>query len=224
MASFTKFYAAIGYEYKDESLAKLALTHRSKSAEHNERLEFLGDSLLNFIMAAKLYQRFPLLREGDLSRIRAGLVNGETLGEIARELKIGVFLRLGVGEKKSGGDERTSILANAMEAIIGSIYLDTGIKKCEQVVLNWYKERLKHVPNTAQKKDPKTTLQEYLQAQHLPLPDYHVEKITGQSHAQVFYVVCRVDGLPHQGKGKGTSRRRAEQQAATKLLKLLRIE
>ena len=180
MSSITKLYGLIGYQFQDENLITLALTHRSMANEHNERLEFLGDSILNFVIAARLYQQFPDLREGELSRIRAGLVKGETLADIGRELTLGEFLRLGAGEKKSGGEKRCSILANTVEAIIGAVYLDAGTVACEQMVLHLYQARLADVPNTAQEKDPKTTLQEYLQGHRLPLPDYHIDKISGR--------------------------------------------
>lgn len=223
MSEYQQLYKKLNYHFSDRDLTQQALTHRSMSAKNNERLEFLGDSLLNLIMAESLYRSFPSLREGELSRLRAGLVNGETLAALARELEIGNFIRLGVGEQKSGGADRDSILADTMESIIGAIYLDANFEQCKKTVLSWYENRLEDVPDMILIKDPKTSLQEYVQSHHLNLPDYTIVDIKGQSHAQTFFIECKVEGIPHVSKGHGSSRRRAEQEAAAKLLKMLGI-
>ena len=210
------------YQFKDTSLLKAALTHRSVRGENNERLEFLGDSLLNFIIGEQLYRTFPQAKEGDLSRLRASLVKGETLAEIAQEFELGDFLRLGPGELKSGGFARKSILADAFEAIIGAIYLDSNFESCRERVLDWFAERIKEIHLSLQK-DPKTRLQEYLQAQHLPLPKYEILAIEGEAHAQVFHIECKVPGLSFATSSIGPSRRKAEQYAAEKFLDLLKV-
>ena len=223
MSNYQNLYKKLSYQFHDETLITQALTHSSMSDKHYERLEFLGDSLLNLIIAEKLYQSFPNLREGELSRLRAGLVNGETLAELARELHIGDFLRLGIGEKKSGGADRDSILADCMEAIIGAIYLDADFEQCRERVITWCEERIAAVPEMILKKDPKTSLQEYVQAHHLPLPNYKIIDIKGKSHAQQFVIECRVAGIPYVCKGNGSTRRRAEQGAAAKLLEIIGV-
>jgi ribonuclease-3 len=210
------------YQFKDISLLKAALTHRSVRGENNERLEFLGDSLLNFIIGEQLYRTFPQAKEGDLSRLRASLVKGETLAEIAQEFELGDFLRLGPGELKSGGFARKSILADAFEAIIGAIYLDSNFESCRERVLDWFAERVKAIHLSLQK-DPKTRLQEYLQAQHLPLPRYEILTIEGEAHAQIFHIECKVSGLSFVTSSVGPSRRKAEQYAAEKFLDLLKV-
>lgn len=210
--------ARIGHEFKDEELLHLALTHRSVSGKNNERLEFLGDSLLNFIIADALYLRYPNLKEGELSRLRANLVNGTTLAALAREFKIGDCLILGIGELKSGGFQRDSILADSLEAIIAAIYLDADITTCRERVLMWFDSRLKDPDATKQLKDPKTRLQEYLQSHQLPLPQYSILAIEGEAHAQIFHVQCRVPGIDITTKSVATTRRAAEQQAADDFL------
>lgn len=211
----------LGYVFVDKKLLKMALTHRSARGKNNERLEFLGDGLLNFVVAAELYQNYAMAKEGELSRRRANLVNGEVLADIAKELNLGDFLYLGVSELKNGGTSRKSILANALEAIIGAIYLDSGIEACQECLLNWYGKRLKHTLKS-NLKDPKSVLQELLQAKKLPVPDYYILKTEGKAHSCVFYVACRVAHLPFMGEGSGTSRRSAEQAAATHFLGLLK--
>lgn len=206
------------YQFKQADLLQQALTHRSYSSSHNERLEFLGDSLLNLFIASALYERFPQAREGDLSRLRAQLVKGTTLTEIAKELNLGPHLRLGSGEKKSGGQQRESILADVVEAIIGAIYRDSNFESCEAVVLSWYQQRLEAIDLSRSAKDAKSTLQEILQAKHLPLPDYRVIETRGQAHQQQFVVQCELKPLGIKSLAEGRSRKIAEQKAASDLL------
>lgn len=193
-----------------------ALTHRSASAHNNERLEFLGDALLNLIIAEYLFQRYPKAAEGELSRLRASLVKGETLADLARELKLGDWLRMGPGELKSGGYRRESILSDALEAVIGAVYLDGGFGACRDLVLRLYEDWLARLSSASELKDPKTRLQEYLQARQRPLPVYNVLEIHGEPHAQSFTVECVVVDL--RTIAVGSSRRKAEQEAARLLL------
>src|SRR5579862_3129653 len=165
----------LDYEFKQPKLLKIALTHRSKGGDNNERLEFLGDAIVNFVIAEALYQQFPKATEGELSRWRATLVNRDTLAELAKEFSLGQYLFLGPGELRSGGTERQSILSCAMEAIIGAVYLDGGFDVTYQCIIDWYKPLLKSLSTAASHKDPKTLLQEYLQGQRFSLPIYHVE-------------------------------------------------
>ncbi len=211
----------IGYSFQNLELFKSALTHRSVRGSNNERLEFLGDSIVNFIIAEALYKRLPSAKEGELSRLRANLVKGETLAELAREFNLGHYLNLGPGELKSGGFRRESILADAIEAIIGAIYLDGGISECQQCVLKWYTERLQLQALQLYIKDAKTKLQEYLQSKGLELPNYEVLSIQGEAHEQTFHVSCIVASLVIKAEGVGSSRRKAEQEAAKNLLALL---
>lgn len=211
----------LGYDFKETQLLEIALTHRSAAKKHNERFEFLGDSLINHIIAAALFELFPKAKEGELSRLRAGLVRGETLAELAREFSLGHYIKLGFGEKRSGGANRTSILADTLEAIAGAIYLDRGMEVCRERVLAWYEKRLANVSFKDDIKDPKTRLQEYTQAKQLPLPEYAVKNIQGKSHAQIFNVECKVQGLPYVTASTGQTRRKAEQAAAKKYLALL---
>lgn len=211
------FLRRLGHQFADESLRDQALTHRSASARHNERLEFLGDALLGQIISAQLFHRFPDASEGEMSRMRASLVKEKTLAELAAELQLGDVLLLGSGELKSGGFRRESILADALEALIGAIYLDAGFPVCEQAVLRLYAERLEQLPVAGTDKDAKTQLQETLQGARLPLPQYDLLATYGEAHAQTFHVRCTL----HDGstaEGRGSSRRRAEQQAAAELL------
>jgi len=213
--------ALLGYHFKDAELLKKALAHRSVSHNNNERLEFLGDALLNFIIGAQLFYKFPTAQEGELTRMRARLVREETVALIARELQLHDFIQLGVGELKSGGHNRASILADALEAIIGAIYLDASLEVCKQTLLKWYDTQLKMIhPDTIQK-DPKTLLQEYLQAKSLATPEYVVEKISGLAHEQTFFVSCTIKALSQIFKGQGRSRRVAEQAAAQIALEAL---
>lgn len=214
----------LGYQFQRQELLHLALTHRSASNKHNERLEFLGDSILSFTIASTLYQRFPGADEGDLSRMRATLVRGYTLAEIAREFELGECLYLGPGELKSGGFRRESILADAVEAIIGALFLDSDIHNTERLILNWYQKRLDEISPGDKQKDAKTRLQEYLQGRHLPLPCYMVAEVHGEAHDQEFIIHCQVNGIAQPVMGKGSSRRKAEQIAAEQVLKLLELE
>lgn len=213
----------LGYSFRDESLLDLALTHRSRGAANNERLEFLGDSLLNMIVAEALFHRFPRSREGELSRLRAQLVKGETLAEIARDFDLGNCLALGEGELKSGGFRRASILADAVEALLAAIYLDSGdVDVCRERALAWYGDRIANVAVGDEAKDPKSALQEFLQARGQPLPEYEVVGVSGEAHAQLFTISCRVSLLPEAVVTRGSNRREAEKKAAAAALELLR--
>lgn len=218
-----KLSQRLGYEFRDETLVLLALTHRSKGANNNERLEFLGDSILNFVIADDLYQRFGQAKEGKLSRLRARMVKGQTLADLAREFDLGDFLLLGSGELKSGGHRRESILADTVEAIIGAIYLDAGLEAARERVLAWYASRLDELSLEDPIKDPKTRLQEYQQGRHMVLPRYQVLTVDGPSNQQIFTVECRIPELP-AAIAEGASRRAAEQAAAQKLLAGLGID
>ena len=204
----------LGYQFKSTAILTQALTHRSYSGINNERLEFLGDGALNFIIANQLYQRFPKLPEGDLSRLRAALVKEATLSEIAFSLNIGDALKLGEGELKSAGWRRPSILADALEAIIGAVYVDGGFLAAEALVLKLYEERLAIIDPKIIDKDAKSQLQEYLQGKKMNLPDYNVVSIEGEAHAQTFKMECVIEKLKITAVGEGSSRRVAEQQAA----------
>lgn len=204
----------LGYAFRQSDLLQQALTHRSAAPANNERLEFLGDSLLNMIIAEILYERFPRAPEGDLSRLRARLVNGQTLGNIGMEIELGSYLQLGSGELKSGGRRRKSILADAVEAVIGAVYLDGGFAACREMVRGWYTSRLDSLPPVEQLKDAKTRLQEYLQGRSLPLPQYELLSAEGADHAKTFVVACRIADLDIVCEGEGASRRKAEQAAA----------
>lgn len=211
----------LGYRFTEPRLLEEALTHRSASARNNERLEFLGDGALNFVIAAELFHRYPDSSEGDLSRLRSSLVKGETLAQIGASLDLGNYLQLGSGELKSGGYRRESILADGVEALLGAIYLDANFERCREVVLLLYSDALNDINPKRQLKDPKTRLQEYLQARQLPLPSYDVEAIGGQPHNQLFKVICSISLLDKPIRGSGTSRRRAEQAAAERVLRIL---
>lgn len=212
----------LGYSFSNAKLLKMALTHRSSDEENNERLEFLGDSIINCIMAEMLYLKFPFAQEGDLSRWRASLINRDMLGRLARELDLGSFLFLGPGELKTGGFERQSILSCAIEAVIGAIYLDGGFIVVRECVLRWYQPLLHTVSFETSHKDPKTQLQEYLQSIRFPLPIYFVDSVSGESHQQYFTVSCQIEGFQQKAIGKGTSRRRAEQEAASIMLGMIK--
>ena len=214
----------IGYQFKQPERLLLALTHRSFGNQNNERLEFLGDSIVNMVIAEHLYQHFEKAREGQLSRLRARMVKGVTLAEIGREFKLGQYLRLGSGELKSGGFRRESILADAIESIIGAIYLDSDFYTCREQVLRWFEQRLKRLDIQDTQKDPKTRLQEYLQSRQFPLPNYDVISVDGQAHNQTFHVSCALPSLDRKTSGTGSSRRIAEQEAARNALKQLGVE
>ncbi|HEC84832.1 MAG: ribonuclease III [Candidatus Parabeggiatoa sp. nov. 2] len=220
---YTRLCQALGYRFKQEDYLTTALTHRSAGTPHNERLEFLGDALLSCIMAEALFERFPASREGELTRLRANLVKRDTLVKIAQRLELGQYLRLGEGELKTGGEGRASILADGVEAIIGAIYRDSGMQTCQSVVLQLWEKSLSNL-SLRQIKDPKTRLQEYLQAKQQALPVYRVLAIGGTPHAQQFKVECLVPGLPQPTYGGGESRRRAEQSAAAQALGVLNVE
>lgn len=218
---YAKLSRQIGYEFKDAGLLKQALTHRSAAKQHNERLEFLGDAVLGMIIARELYDKFPNVPEGKLTRMRSTLVKGDTLAELARESDVGELMNLGPGELKSGGHRRSSIIADAMEAIIGAIYLEAGLAQTEEVVLHLWKSRINKLDPNEHPKDAKTRLQEFLQSRRLPLPLYEVVEITGKDHAQTFVVHCQVANLDTPLEGVGSSRRKAEQQAAKLALETL---
>lgn len=219
--SLNAFSRRLGHDFSDPDLLELAMTHRSFGGQNNERLEFLGDSIVNFVIAEALFQRFPEAREGQLSRLRARLVKGQTLAELAREMAFGEHLRLGSGEMKSGGHRRDSILADAVEAVIGAIYLDAGMQTVRARVLSWYAVRLEAISLQDTQKDPKTRLQEFLQSRQAPLPRYEVVNVDGEAHAQTFSVECHIELLEGHTTGIGPSRRHAEQQAAEKALERL---
>ena len=204
----------LGYPFKNPALLLQALTHRSFAANNNERLEFLGDSVLNFIIAHQLYLRFTRLPEGDLSRLRAQLVKESSLADIAFGLNLGDELKLGEGELKSAGWRRPSILADALEAIIGAVYIDGGFAQAEVLVLKLYTEKLANIDPKIIDKDAKSQLQEYLQGKKIELPDYNVLAIDGEAHAQTFRMQCVINKLNISTVGEGSSRRIAEQQAA----------
>ena len=213
----------LGYTFQNPALLEEALSHRSVKGNNNERLEYLGDSILNFVIAHALFLQYPQAKEGELSRLRACLVRGETLAAVARELQLGQYIRLGVGEMRSGGHKRDSILADAVEAIIGAVYQDGGMECCQQLVLRWFESRILAVRETPAK-DPKTLLQEYLQSRKHELPQYQIVSVEGQDHQQIFTVNCQVKGLKHVTTGQASSRRKAEQQAALNYLQLIQTE
>ena len=211
---------SLHYFFTDKSLILTALTHRSFGKSNNERLEFLGDSILGYLVAERLFQRFTAAPEGALSRIRSSLVNQTTLSSIARELDLGGCLRLGDGEKKTGGD-RDSILADSLEALIAAIYLDSDLENCGRVVESLFESRLQEDIEIVQQKDPKTQLQEFSQARGHKLPEYSVVKVEGEAHNQIFYVQCSVEGFAMIEASVGSSKRSAEQAAAKEMLKLI---
>jgi ribonuclease III len=204
----------IGHAFRNPVLLVQALTHRSHSSPHNERLEFLGDSLLNCVIAGELYNRFADLSEGDLSRFRSNLVRQQALADLALGLQLGELLRLGEGEIKSGGARRPSIMADALEALFGAVYLDAGFEAVQGVIQGLYAPVMENFDPTAQGKDPKTMLQEHLQGRHIALPQYQVVATRGQAHVQRFEVECVIAELNVRTRGEGASRRVAEQDAA----------
>lgn len=213
-----RLQSRLNYEFSDIQLLDIATTHRSVSARNNERSEFLGDSILGFVVADHLYHQFPTADEGQLSRLRASLVKKETLAIIGRDLSLGKFLRLGQGELRSGGHSRDSILADAVEAIIAAIYLDADYPTARQFILDLYESQLKQVSLVKGQKDPKTRLQELLQSKQLNLPAYEVIEASGPQHKQQFVVSCYVENLDLTTTGSGESKRKAEQDAAQKVL------
>ena len=219
---FSRLVRSLGYRFNEPGLLRQALTHRSYGTPHNERLEFLGDSVLNCSIARALYDQFPDLPEGTLSRLRANLVRQESLADIAVELKLGDSLLLGDGELKSGGFRRPSIVADALESIFGAIFLDGGFEAVRGVVLQLFKSRLQVIDPNVTGKDAKTQLQEWLQGHHFPLPDYQLTGTEGEAHDQEFVVVCDLPTLKLSTEGRGKSRRAAEQEAAR--VALTRVE
>lgn len=208
----------LGYNFNDIELLNEALTHRSFASKNNERLEFLGDSILNFVIAHELFKLYPDVQEGDLSRLRASLVNRESLADIANQLHLGEVIKLGSGELKSGGFRRPSILADTVESILGAVYSDGGFEVCRELIIQLYASRLASPADLQSLKDSKTQLQELLQSRHFALPDYEVVKITGHAHAQLFQVMCNVAQMNIKVTGEGKSRRKAEQKAAEKAI------
>lgn len=211
----------LGFRFNDLNLLRFALTHRSAGGVNNERLEFLGDSVLGFIVAEALFERFPQADEGVLSRLRATLVNQASLAEIARGIHLGDYLILGVGELRSGGFRRDSILSDALEAIIGAVFKDQGYAFCRQWVMTLFAESFERLSSAHWSKDPKTQLQELMQAKGLDLPSYRLLSLTGQPHDQSFVVECSIALAVEPSTGTGSSRKRAEQQAAQMMLSRL---
>ncbi len=222
MANLSTLCEKLDYRFNDESLLIEALSHRSSGAVNYERLEYLGDSFLNFTIATEVFHHRPDDDEGALSRLRASLVRQSTLAEIARELQLGDYLNMGVGELRSGGFKRDSILSDVVESIIGAVFLDSGFEAARKLVLRLYGNRVVELPPSAELKDPKTRLQEWLQAQSLDRPEYEVVEATGKSHDMRFTVVCSLNALNLSVKSTSTSRRKAEQAAAASMLE--RIE
>ncbi len=214
----------IGYTFNNIDLLNHALTHRSANKIHNERLEYLGDSILSFVIAEALFNRFPNVDEGDLSQMRSSLVCGEMLAIIGQNFSIGEYMILGQGELKSGGHRRESIISDALEAIIGAIYLDSNIQTVKKLILLWYQTRLNEIQPGIKQKDPKTRLQEYLQGLRLARPVYLIIEVIGDDHEQEFVVQCKLDGDNNRYLGRGVSRRKAEQAAAQMAIEKLGIK
>ncbi len=221
LSDYHRLQQRLAYDFNDIELLKLALTHRSYGHHNNERLEFLGDALLNSTIAQCLYFKFPDQKEGVLSRLRASLVKGQTLAAIARDLALGDYLIMGAGERKSGGSNRDSILADGVEAIIGAIFLDADILRCQQFVKTVFQTHLQNMTIDKHLKDPKTRLQELLQARQQPLPVYSVVKVGGVSHQQAFTVSCATALFAEAAQATAPNRRQAEQLAAEKVLQAL---
>ncbi|UCH46834.1 MAG: ribonuclease III [Betaproteobacteria bacterium] len=212
----------IGHRFENRNLLNQALTHRSYGAPHNERLEFLGDSVLNCVIAKLLYERFPEIAEGDLSRVRANLVNQQSLFDLASNLDLGEHVMLGQGEIRSGGSKRPSILADALEALLGAVFLDAGFKAVSNVIVSMFEPVMSELDPAAVTKDPKTRLQEFLQGRRMSLPSYTVVDVSGQAHDQHFRVECTIEELAIRTFGEGSSRRAAEQDAAEQAYTLAR--
>ena len=222
MASSAKqLQERLQYTFSDQQLLVLALSHRSRGSQNNERLEFLGDAVLGLTISNFLYRRFSHASEGDLSRIRSQIVRAESLAEIARSLELGPELLLGQGEMKSGGQRRDSILGDTVEALIGAIYLDGGILSAERCILSWCSEQLNAVALDVPVKDPKTALQEWLQGRGRALPEYQLVKTEGEDHSRLYTMSCIIDELKSAATATASSRRRAEQLVAEKILKEL---
>ena len=211
----------LGHRFDTEELLRRALTHRSAGRDHNERLEFLGDAVLNFVVAARLHDRYGDAPEGDLSRLRTALVKGETLGEVARELGVAEHLIVGPGELRARGGASRNMLADSLEALLGAVYLDAGLEAAQRCVLRLLDRRLEALPEAGSLKDPKSRLQEWLQGRGLDLPSYSVRSRTDSPHDPRFVVVCRVAERELEASGRGSSRRGAEQEAAREMLAAL---
>ena len=216
------FAQRVGHVFTDRSLLAQALTHRSAGANHNERLEFLGDGILNFVIAAALFERKSEAPEGDLSRLRASLVCERTLAEIADELELADLLVLGPGETRAGSRRRASIKSDAVEAVLGAIYCDSGFEQTRDVILSLYQKRLSHLPSADSLKDAKTQLQEWLQARGCARPVYELVQETGAAHERHFVTRCRLPDTNETADGEGSGRRKAEQTAARRMLELLK--
>jgi ribonuclease-3 len=212
------FFERLAYEFRRPDLLRQALTHRSYGVPHNERLEFVGDAILNCVVGLALFARFPDMPEGGLSRVRANLVNRDTLALLARRLELGSVIHLGEGESRSGGDDRASILADALEAVFGAVLLDGGFAAAQSVIEGVYADLLRDADPATLGKDPKTRLQEWLQARRIAVPEYAVTETSGDAHAQRFAVECRIPALAITTRGAGTSRRAAEQDAAARAI------
>lgn len=210
--------STLDYRFDDPHLFAQALTHRSASGASNERLEFLGDAVLDFVVSEIVYAAVPGADEGDLSRLRASLVKDTSLANLAAEIGLGEHLTLGGGERKSGGHRRDSILADALEALFGAVFLDAGYSAAKSIIVRTFGDRLVNLPDPRELRDPKTRLQEWLQAHKLPLPDYELVEVSGEAHKQRFEVRCSVTGIKPVTHGKSSSRRRAEQKAADRML------
>ncbi len=219
--NYQRLLTRIGHDFSKPRLLQQALTHRSYSAKNNERLEFLGDAILGLVISHILYERFENAPEGELSQLRASLVRGAVLADVARELAIGGHLRLGSGEMKSGGARRDTILADAMEAIVGAIFLDAGMDACRSRIEQWYRYRLDNLSVKTITKDAKTLLQEYLQGQGRELPLYQLIESVGDAHEQVFHVQCALSDSEETAVGEGGSRKKAEQEAAQRMYEQL---
>jgi len=220
--TLTMLMKTLNYRFNNKKLLKRSLKHRSLSSENNERLEFLGDAILNVTISQLLFDQFPNAKEGQLSRLRSVLVNQKTLAKLARHLKLGQYLNLGAGEIKNGGANRDSILSDALEAIIGAICVDSHMQQSNKFIQRIYKNELLSLSLSQNHKDAKTTLQEYLQALKQPLPQYCLKHVSGKEHKQHFFVSCQCSLLVTDMIGDGTSRRRAEQKAAMLTLKKLK--
>ena len=206
------------YRFKDADLLKQALTHRSAAGRNNERLEFLGDAVLDLVISDAVYKSRPDASEGDLSKLRASLVKAKTLAILAADLGIGEYLILGSGEKKTGGHRRESILADTLESLVGAVFLDSGIGAAKAIIERVFAQRLDELPAADELRDPKTRLQEWLQARGMGLPEYELVKVSGKAHKQTFEVSCRVGQTPSLTHGTSTTRRKAEQKAAADML------
>jgi len=213
----------LGYKFNNNELLVLALTHRSFTANNNERLEFLGDAILSFVIAEHLFDSFPTAREGQLSRLRSRLVKGETLASLARKFELGSYLQLGTGEVKSGGARRDSILADAMESVIGAIYRDSSIKTVKELILKWFNPQLSNLTLSDTNKDAKTRLQEFLQAHNCEPPQYKILQVDGKPHCRTFNVQCITSLHNVESFGSGSSRSKAEQEAAALALSKLEV-